>query len=295
MNSDRSHIGANKLLLYTILFMIAASAFGISSVTNDFVISLLISQFIVLFPAILFLLMPGPALSDRIGLGKVSMVPFVAAVFAGLSMIPLLSFVNSISMVFVKNMTDARIIEAAEKYPMPVLLLVAAIIPAVVEEVIFRGIYFTAYSKKGVIKAAILSAILFALMHGNLNQCAYAVVAGFLFAMINYAGGSLIYSVIMHMIINSFTVVSLYAEELGWSIISRLAEEKQYETVSEVIGDMLPEAIIGLVLCSLTYGVIRRFGSEKEMTISKDGRVLDGYLVAGIVILVINMVAAEIG
>ena len=243
MNSDRSHIGANKLLLYTILFMIAASAFGISSVTNDFVISLLISQFIVLFPAILFLLMPGPVLSDRIGLGKVGVVPFVAAVFAGFGMIPLLSFVNSISMVFVKNMTDARIIEAAEKYPMPVLLLVAAIIPAVVEEVIFRGIYFTAYSKKGVIKAAILSAILFALMHGNLNQCAYAVVAGFLFAMINYAGGSLIYSVIMHMIINSFTVISLYAEEMGWSIISRLAEENNMKGSANIIlvGKMFKE------------------------------------------------------
>ncbi len=295
MNSDRSHIGANKLLLYTILFMITASAFGISSVTDDYVISLLISQLIVLLPAILFLLMPGPVLSERIGLGKVGVIPFVAAVIAGFSMIPVLSFINSISMVFVKNVTDTRITQAAEEYPMPVLLLVAAVIPAVVEELIFRGIYFNAYSKKGVIKAAILSAILFALMHGNLNQCAYAVVAGFLFAMINYAGGSLIYSVIMHMIINSVTVILLYAEELGWSIISRLAEEKQYEKVSEVMGDMLPEATIGLVLCSLTYGVIRRFGSEKEVTISKGGRIFDGYLIAGIVILVINMIAAEIG
>ena len=54
-------------------------------------------------------------------------------------------------------------------------MLVMAVLPAVSEEFLFRGILYNTYRKTSPILGVFLSALFFALLHGNFNQIPYAL------------------------------------------------------------------------------------------------------------------------
>ena len=60
--------------------------------------------------------------------------------------------------------------ELLGQYPTIVCVIAVALVPCVVEEIIFRGVLYSTYKQCGVGKAAIFTAILFGLFHMNLNQ-----------------------------------------------------------------------------------------------------------------------------
>lgn len=283
---------AGKLFSYTILFILFTSLLGIGSGTDNYIISLAVSQLCLALPAVVYLINKKTDITKRMGLCKVKPVPVIASVVMGFSVIPFISMINSISMLFVKNVTESKVTVTAEKYPMWIMLLTVALMPALIEEILYRGIYFGVYRKSGIIKGALVAAILFALMHGNLNQFAYAIVAGFMFAMIDYAGGSVIYSIIMHVIINGVSVVSLYADKLNSELVHKLAEEKVYNSIMEVIVDLGPMATAGLIITGIGYMIIRKFGNTYEEE-TGSGSVMNVYLGVGVVIMVINFIANE--
>lgn len=82
-----------------------------------------------------------------------------------------------------------------------------ALIPAIVEELIFRGVIFNGLKEKlSVTKAVLLSAIIFALMHMSISQLVYQFAIGILFALVCHITGSTLYSIIIHFV-NNFTVL----------------------------------------------------------------------------------------
>ena len=90
------------------------------------------------------------------------------------------------------------------------LLILHALVPAVLEETLFRYVPLTLiapYSKRS---AVIVSALLFAVAHCNLAQLPYAFVAGIIFAVIDIAVGSIIPSVVMHLLNNVASVFWLW-------------------------------------------------------------------------------------
>ena len=85
--------------------------------------------------------------------------------------------------------------------PMPTpwaAVLFDAAIPAVCEEMFFRGAIFAALRPMGRRAAVLGSALLFALMHANPAQLAYALVAGVMLGLLHELTGSLLYPVLFH-------------------------------------------------------------------------------------------------
>ncbi len=311
----------NKLFLFTILFILIISLSGITSISDSYLIGLSISQFSMLLPALLYLSGKKGKIQSGLMLKKPNLLGTLASIVMGFAIIPFISMINSVSMIFVKNVTDSRVTEAIEQYPLWLMLLGVAVVPAVVEELIYRGIYFGTYKKAGTVKGALLAAVLFALMHGNLNQFAYAVVAGFLFAMTAEAGGSIIYTMIIHIIINGVSIVSLYASEHDLKQFGKLAEEKIYGSVSDVFRDLALPVVVGLLIAAAAYYVIARSAynaekgkkdyfesgkaSQKSSESQKNlqsgnkaensgkGKIFDAYLISGIVIMAINLILNE--
>ena len=81
-----------------------------------------------------------------------------------------------------------------------------AFLPAVLEELLFRLAPITLlcrYSKKW---AVVLSALFFALAHGNFFQIPYALVAGVILGALYLASGSVIPSVFLHFVNNALSV-----------------------------------------------------------------------------------------
>lgn len=85
--------------------------------------------------------------------------------------------------------------------------LVIAIMPAVFEELIFRGIIFKSLEKEHTPTTAILlSALMFSLMHGSLQQTVFQFILGVVLGYVMYATGNIIYPMITHFF-NNFLII----------------------------------------------------------------------------------------
>ena len=86
-------------------------------------------------------------------------------------------------------------------------VLLLAGIPAIAEELVFRGIIFNGLREKYSARTAIiLSAIMFTLMHMSIYKTAYQLVLGLMLGAIIYLTGSIFYSMIFHFV-NNFLIV----------------------------------------------------------------------------------------
>lgn len=99
-------------------------------------------------------------------------------------------------------------------------VFVMAILPAIGEELIFRGIILNGLRTRFNDLASIfISAILFALMHQNLQQLIYPFLLGSIMAWAVVRSGSLISSVIIHFTNNFLVVLLTFIQNMtGWSV-----------------------------------------------------------------------------
>lgn len=87
------------------------------------------------------------------------------------------------------------------------VILKHALLPAVLEELLFRFVpiaLIAPYSKKN---AVFISALFFSLIHCNLFQIPYALLAGFLLSLISVGAGSIIPAVIIHFLNNLASIL----------------------------------------------------------------------------------------
>lgn len=99
-------------------------------------------------------------------------------------------------------------------YLLAVLLM--AVIPAICEELMFRGVILHGLrSRFSEWPAILLSALMFTLMHGNLQQFVYPFILGTIMGWVVVRTGSLVSSMLVHFI-NNFLVVTLsYIENVS--------------------------------------------------------------------------------
>lgn len=80
------------------------------------------------------------------------------------------------------------------------------VVGPVLEEVIFRGYILNGMKKYGEWTGIITSALLFTMFHGNLVQCVTPLLLGLLFAFLTIRTGSLIPSIICHILHNGMQI-----------------------------------------------------------------------------------------
>lgn len=99
-------------------------------------------------------------------------------------------------------------------------IFLLAVLPAISEELLFRGIVFNGLrSRISDWGAVVLSSLMFALMHGNLLQLVYPFILGMVMAWIVMRTGSIVASMIIHFTNNFLVVVFAYIENTtGWSV-----------------------------------------------------------------------------
>ena len=140
-------------------------------------------EFIFMFPVILYMVFKRIRPKEWIPFQTIRISTVLMSALAAFLLLPLITFINAFSMLFATNYvseTGALLMGN----PLWVNLMVMAVIPAVVEELIYRGIFYHAYREKGVILGTLASAVVFGLAHRNLNQFFYAAVLGLAFCML---------------------------------------------------------------------------------------------------------------
>lgn len=81
-------------------------------------------------------------------------------------------------------------------------LILISLIGPIFEEIIFRKILIDRTIKYGPLTSILVSAIIFGLIHGNLNQFCYTVLVGGFFAYVYIKTGQIKYSIGLHIILN---------------------------------------------------------------------------------------------
>lgn len=232
--------------------------------------------------------------------------------------IPLISVINLISSLINGNAT-ADTMTRMQQSPMWLSIILIAFIPAVVEEFVFRGLVFGNYKKRNPWKGVLLSALLFGLMHLNINQFSYAFVLGIVLALLNYATGSLIPSIILHFTINANSVVLSYLSSdftNNEAIQKAVSSGDTSSTVnrfanSEFMAYLISIAMIAAIVAVSTTFAVLLFASicksnrgiksvknifKKDMRTSyaDEGKYFDGYLILGICICILFILYFDI-
>lgn len=204
----------NLFLVMVVLYLLASLGLSLlaqRTIGPGVVASLIIGELIVVVPGIVFLLFYQCDILEWIPIKKVGRATIGFTFLLTFLVQPVLYFLNVLSQVFEKNVA-LDLFSKVEDVPGIVLFLVIGLMGPFCEEIVFRGILFSGYKKSGRIFSAILwTALLFGLFHMNLNQFGYAMMIGIVSAFLVEATGSLVPSLILHVLINSINVVQILA------------------------------------------------------------------------------------
>lgn len=130
----------------------------------------------------------------------------------GLVLIYCSSFVNYFIVNFFTDYSEFSseflwFVELKQPYQIIIYFISYAIIPALVEELLFRGTVCRSLTVYGKGTAIVISAVLFALMHTNIEQMLYTFVAGLFFGWLYVETKSILAPVLLHFVNNSISVV----------------------------------------------------------------------------------------
>lgn len=135
-------------------------------------------------------------------------------------------------------------------------LLVLAVIPAISEELIYRGIILNGLRKFGSAVAVFVSAIIFTIAHGSLMQFLYQFALGVVLGYVVVKTGSVVASIILHFLNNATVIVVNYISNVT---DLNLAESSTWSTF-----DVLYAIIIAIFACGLIAISISTLESKKE-------------------------------
>lgn len=179
---------------------------------DSLVLSNLLCELVVILPVFIFILASGERPAAFLEFHRMKTGSVLMTVLFAFLTVPALSLFNLISQIWVENEV-AAMMESQQIGQMSfgLLYLSVGVIAPVFEEAACRGAFYRSYQRSGsAFKAMLLSALVFALVHMNFNQAAYAFVMGILAVLLVEATGSLWSSVLYHGVINGSQILLMY-------------------------------------------------------------------------------------
>lgn len=298
----------NIVFLFTVIFALLGQEINsiIMMLTNNNLIILLSSQIILILPSIIYIIKYKLNISEAIRFKKIKVVNIILIIVFSYLITPLMSFINAISMLFFENTTSLFMVEVIKQNGLFLSLLIIAVIPAIFEEAVYRGIFYNEYRKVKPLQGILLSAFLFGIIHGNLNQFVYAFIVGIVFALIIEATDSILSTMIIHFFINATSVTSLYLYSKDVNVENYVLEVEdglnQVSTFPQIMKTLFLPAVICTIAAIIVYVIIAknegRWESVKDIFArgqkKSEGSLLNMSLVIAIVICLVIMVINEV-
>lgn len=221
MNSKRIGVSFLLAMLVEFLFVLGMNLYYLAGGSGEISITanLIIAQLFNIAPLFLVILTgrrkerAEKIFRDVLGFRRIKLSTALMTILYTILIMPLSTLANAISMLFVDNAVN-EIAGDVLDVPFAVMFFLMAVFGPFCEELVFRGAFFRGFRKSGnIFGAVILSAVLFAIMHMNFNQAAYAVLLGVMMALAAEATGSTTTSFIIHLIFNGQSVCLMYLSD----------------------------------------------------------------------------------
>lgn len=205
---DRLNILAGFLPLCTMaMLLISKSLLESGTIPKNWQTVMAIQIFVFLVPTVvgctvsskLFKKLPIPCKS-------ISVKEFIFTLLSGLA-ISLLGFWANFAVISISKIPSDAGQFSVPGAPWWVVLLISILIPAVFEEILFRGAMQSALAEYGTAVSIIAPAVCFSLIHIDLSNIAGSFIAGLLCGYLTYSFRSIIPAVLVHIIYNSYYLV----------------------------------------------------------------------------------------
>ena len=141
-------------------------------------------------------------------------------------------------------------------------LILLAVLPAICEELVFRGIIFNGLKQYGNMKAVFLSATLFMLVHSSVEQTVYPFFVGIVLALLMLRTNNIIYPILLHFLNNAIVVVINYI-----SVQSGAVSEFTLSTFNILFAIAL--AILAVLCIVIVFKIILK-NKNKSNSISQE-------------------------
>ncbi|MBE5757808.1 MAG: CPBP family intramembrane metalloprotease [Clostridiales bacterium] len=95
-------------------------------------------------------------------------------------------------------------------------IITVAILPAIAEEFLHRGLLLQGIKHIGFKKAIVISSLMFGLIHFNIQQVSYAIIVGLIMGFASVVAKNIFPAIIIHFLNNFLSTYLSYASNRGW-------------------------------------------------------------------------------
>ena len=206
---------ASQFALFLILFStfasfsISALLLGLGADIEKAQLVLIIIQdiIIILIPVLIYCLVSRKKLTDIVPHNKLTLKNIGYITALTICFAPVMSLISALTTIFYPADVNSDVLTYIDKLSMPLVVLALGIMPAVFEELAFRGIILPQSRRAGFIASSLLSGLFFGLFHQDFYQIGYAIVAGVFFSFLVANTNSIYSSMFSHFLINGSQVI----------------------------------------------------------------------------------------
>ncbi|MGL4760574.1 MAG: lysostaphin resistance A-like protein [Sarcina sp.] len=171
--------------------------------TTSYPVRLIISHIIMfILPAIGYVLVTRQKFKRVFKLNKIGLKEILIAIVIGFVAQPVMSFFAYIASFFFTN-DVAGMMNDLNSTPLWIMIIMIGVTPSISEEITMRGIILSGFDFKNKHIAAIMSGLVFGIIHMNPHQFLYAFVMGVIFGYMVRAANSIFVAMIAHFTINT--------------------------------------------------------------------------------------------
>ena len=238
-------------LFFVFIFWFLNITFSIF-ISNSQITTILI-YFCLAAVSLVYLLLCGMNIVQTLRLHKVNVLSLLLILVLSAVIRPLTGFVSLAGNLLFQDIVSSSITEELS-HGLGIMLFSTALLPGIVEELIFRGVIYSGMRKANPIKGILLSSLFFGLAHMNFQQFCYAFVLGIILGVLVEATDSLFASMLLHAVFNGTSLILTYLMTLMPSF-SRIASEQTsgsaFQNNLASMTALLPAALISLILSVL--------------------------------------------
>ncbi len=207
---------------------------------------------------------------------KKSLIYALIAVLSFLSLYPIIYLINLGFINIGITLPDAPY-DFTDLINYLVSIISLVILPAIMEELLFRGIIFKGLKKHGRIFSILITALMFSVFHMSISQTVYPFFIGILLTLVMYKEDNIFYPILMHAVNNFLSLT------LSFFNISLVFDHWTYI--------MLAIILAVLFLSIVIYFTIKGNKSSKQVKLSQKETL---YLTASLVFMIIIWIAYNI-
>ncbi|WP_454053290.1 CPBP family intramembrane glutamic endopeptidase [Clostridium sp. Marseille-Q7071] len=160
-------------------------------------------------PVVIYLLITKENVRDTLKLNKLPLKDIILIILLAIACQPLVMGLSGISSVISPNSFSSVMMNPVSETSMLLTIFFVGVVPAIFEELVYRGIILSGYDNVSIKTAAIFSGLYFAYMHLDIQRLLYTLTLGILFGYLVRITKSIYSSMLCHFLVNSIQMVFL--------------------------------------------------------------------------------------